>query len=239
PELGRSSDGRGQPAGRHGQADQRHVQGHPSRHVPRRHCTVGWVAQRRGRGEQALQPASVGPGAGRQGQAGDRGWHRQGPLDRWGLARLWSRVRLSLQEATRARMPALARLTGIVKRYDDLVANDGVAFQVHAGEVHALLGENGAGKTTLMNILYGLTKPDEGQILLDGHEVHLTSPSDAIDRGISMVHQHFMLVPVLTVAENIVLGDETMTARYFLDRNEAHRRIVALCRAVVAQTRHR
>src|SRR6185312_16367244 len=78
--------------------------------------------------------------------------------------------------------------------------------------------------------LYGLARPDAGQILLDGKEVYLTGPSDAIDRGINMVHQHFMLVPVLTVAENIVLGDETMTGRYFLDRSEAHRRIVELGR---------
>src|SRR3954447_20486768 len=125
--------------------------------------------------------------------------------------------------------PAL-EMRGITKRYPGVVANDHIDLDVRPGEIHALLGENGAGKTTLMNILYGLARPDEGQILLDGKEVHLSGPSDAIDRGINMVHQHFMLVPVLTVAENIVLGDETMTARYFLDRNEAHRRIVELGR---------
>jgi len=81
-----------------------------------------------------------------------------------------------------------------------------------------------------MNVLYGLAKPDEGQILLDGAEVHLAGPSDAIKRGISMVHQHFMLVPVLTVAENIVLGDETMSGPFFLDRKQAHERIIALGR---------
>jgi simple sugar transport system ATP-binding protein len=125
--------------------------------------------------------------------------------------------------------PAL-EMRGITKRYPGVVANDHIDLDVRPGEIHALLGENGAGKTTLMNILYGLARPDEGQILLDGKEVTLSGPSDAIDRGINMVHQHFMLVPVLTVAENIVLGDETMTARYFLDRAEAHRRIVELGR---------
>jgi general nucleoside transport system ATP-binding protein len=125
--------------------------------------------------------------------------------------------------------PAL-EMRGITKRYPGVVANDHIDLDIRPGEIHALLGENGAGKTTLMNVLYGLARPDEGQILLDGNEVHLTGPSDAIDRGINMVHQHFMLVPVLTVAENIVLGDETMTARYFLDRGEAHRRIVELGR---------
>jgi simple sugar transport system ATP-binding protein len=121
-------------------------------------------------------------------------------------------------------------MRGITKRYPGVVANDAIDIDVRPGEIHALLGENGAGKTTLMNVLYGLATPDEGEILLDGTPVKLSGPSDAIDRGISMVHQHFMLVPVLTVAENIVLGDETMTARYFLDRREAHKRIVDLGR---------
>ncbi len=102
-----------------------------------------------------------------------------------------------------------------------VVANDHIDLDVRPGEIHALLGENGAGKTTLMNILYGLARPDEGEILLDGQPVTIAGPSDAIARGISMVHQHFMLVPVLTVAENIVLGDETMANPVFLDRKEA------------------
>ena len=93
------------------------------------------------------------------------------------------------------------------------------------GEIHALLGENGAGKSTLMNILYGLADPDEGEILMDGQPVTIHNPSDAIDRGISMVHQHFMLVPVLTVAENILLGDEPMANPIFLDRRDANDRI--------------
>ena len=125
--------------------------------------------------------------------------------------------------------PAL-EMRGITKRYPGVVANDGINLQVRPGEIHALLGENGAGKTTLMNVLYGLAKPDEGQILLDGSVVEISGPADAIARGINMVHQHFMLVPVLTVAENILLGDETMANRVFLDRREAHRRILELGR---------
>src|SRR6187397_1420760 len=119
-------------------------------------------------------------------------------------------------------------MRAIAKRYPGVVANDSINLIVRPGEIHALLGENGAGKTTLMNILYGLSVPDEGQILLDGDEVKISGPSDAIARGISMVHQHFMLVPVLTVAENIVLGDETMGRAGFLDRGEARRRIAEL-----------
>jgi general nucleoside transport system ATP-binding protein len=132
-------------------------------------------------------------------------------------------------ESPAVRAPAL-EMRGITKRYPGVVANDAIDLDVRPGEIHALLGENGAGKTTLMNILYGLARPDDGQILLDGAEVHLTGPSDAIKRGISMVHQHFMLVPVLTVAENIVLGDESITGAFFLDHDQAHRRIVELGR---------
>jgi simple sugar transport system ATP-binding protein len=110
------------------------------------------------------------------------------------------------------------------------LANDAIDLDLRPGEIHALLGENGAGKSTLMNILYGLAVPDEGSILIDGHPVDILGPHDAIDRGICMVHQHFMLVPVLTVAENILLGEETMANPVFLDRNEARRRIVALGR---------
>ena len=113
----------------------------------------------------------------------------------------------------RARLcgPAL-EMRGITKRYPGVVANDKIDLDVRPGEIHALLGENGAGKTTLMNVLYGLAVPDDGEILLDGESVHIAGPTDAIARGISMVHQHFMLVPVLSVAENIVLGKETMAA---------------------------
>src|SRR5690349_966609 len=103
--------------------------------------------------------------------------------------------------------PAL-ELRGITKRFGALVANNAVDFELRRGEIHALLGENGAGKSTLMNVLYGLHQPDEGQILLDGEPVTIDSPRQAIGLGIGMVHQHFMLVPVMTVAENLVLGAE-------------------------------
>jgi len=125
--------------------------------------------------------------------------------------------------------PAL-EMRGITKRYPGVVANDHIDLTVRPGEIHALLGENGAGKTTLMNVLYGLARPDEGEILLDGQVVHIAGPADAIARGINMVHQHFMLVPVLSVADNILLGEETMRGPIFLDRREAHRRIVELGR---------
>jgi general nucleoside transport system ATP-binding protein len=123
--------------------------------------------------------------------------------------------------------PAL-EMRGITKRYPGVVANDGIDLEIRPGEIHALLGENGAGKSTLMNILYGLATPDSGEILLDGQAVTIDGPADAIARGISMVHQHFMLVPVLSVADNILLGEETMANRIFIDRAEAHRRIVEL-----------
>jgi ABC-type uncharacterized transport system ATPase subunit len=132
-------------------------------------------------------------------------------------------------ESPVVRAPAL-EMRGITKRYPGVVANQSIDLDIRPGEIHALLGENGAGKTTLMNILYGLARPDEGKILIDGTEVELTGPSDAIHRGISMVHQHFMLVPVLTVAENIVLGEETTVRGGFLDRKEAHKRIIELGR---------
>ncbi len=97
-------------------------------------------------------------------------------------------------------------LRGIVKRFPGVLANDHVTFDVSAGEVHALLGENGAGKSTLMKILYGLYAPDEGSILINGEPVIIKSPTDAIEKGIGMIHQHFMLVETLTVAENVALG---------------------------------
>jgi len=103
-------------------------------------------------------------------------------------------------------------LRGITKRFPGVVANDHVDLVVEEGEIHALLGENGAGKTTLMNILYGLYRADEGEVLLDGRPVRFEGPGDAIAAGLGMVHQHFMLIPVFTVTENIILGDEITPA---------------------------
>jgi simple sugar transport system ATP-binding protein len=114
-------------------------------------------------------------------------------------------------------------LKGITKRYGSLVANDHIDLTVEQGQVHALLGENGAGKTTLMNVLFGLTQPDEGEILIDGQPQHLGSPSHAIRAGIGMVHQHFMLVPVFTVAENVTLGMERTRVLGLLDRRRTRR----------------
>ncbi|MCL1898065.1 MAG: ATP-binding cassette domain-containing protein, partial [Micrococcales bacterium] len=102
------------------------------------------------------------------------------------------------------------QLQRVTKRFGKLVANDSIDLTVRSGEVHALLGENGAGKTTLMNVLYGLHQADEGEILLDGRPVFFSGPGDAMAAGIGMVHQHFMLVPVFTVAENVVLGHEPL-----------------------------
>ncbi len=102
--------------------------------------------------------------------------------------------------------PNAVEMRGITKRFPGVIANDRVDFSVRRGEIHALLGENGAGKSTLMNVLHGLYRPEEGQIFINGARVHFGSPRDAIRAGIGMVHQHFMLVPTLTVAENLILG---------------------------------
>ncbi len=122
-------------------------------------------------------------------------------------------------------------LRGITKRYGSLVANDHIDLTVEPGQIHALLGENGAGKSTLMNVLYGLTQPDEGEILVDGRVIELHSPKDAISVGIGMVHQHFMLVPVFTVAENVTLGDERTRLFGLLDRRRMRREVRDLSQA--------
>ncbi len=124
--------------------------------------------------------------------------------------------------------PAL-EVRGITKRFPGVLANDHIDFTLRRGEIHALLGENGAGKTTLMNIIYGLYRPDEGEIYVNGQRVEIHSPSDAIRLGIGMVHQHFMLVPTLTVAENVMLGHEVSRGP-LLDRRRARERILELSR---------
>lgn len=122
-------------------------------------------------------------------------------------------------------MPPLLELRGITKRFPGVLANDHIDLSLEKGEIHALLGENGAGKTTLMNILYGLYNPDEGEILVNGEKKVIHSPSDAIRAGVGMVHQHFMLIPVFTVTENVMLGDEYLKYGDVLDRSRAAKKI--------------
>ena len=122
-------------------------------------------------------------------------------------------------------MAPILELRGITKRFPGVLANDHIDISLNKGEILALLGENGAGKTTLMNILYGLYKPDEGEILIKGKKVEVKSPIDAIRSGVGMVHQHFMLIPVFTVTENVMLGDEYLRFGDFLDRKKAANRV--------------
>ncbi|HAJ32452.1 MAG TPA: ABC transporter ATP-binding protein [Candidatus Atribacteria bacterium] len=121
----------------------------------------------------------------------------------------------------------IVKMENIVKRFPLVCANDHINFEVKKGEIHCLLGENGAGKTTLMNILYGLYGCDEGKIFIKGEEVCFNGPSDAIKKGIGMVHQHFMLIPVFTIIENLILGAEP-TKRISLDIKKAEEEITAL-----------
>ncbi|MGV1033904.1 MAG: ABC transporter ATP-binding protein [Microbacteriaceae bacterium] len=116
-------------------------------------------------------------------------------------------------------------LRDITKRFGSLVANDHISLTVEPGEIHCLLGENGAGKSTLMNVLYGLYQADEGQILLDGVAQQFAGPGDAMRAGIGMVHQHFMLIPVFTVAENVMLGHEETGFAGKLDLNAARAKV--------------
>ncbi len=117
-------------------------------------------------------------------------------------------------------------LRGITKRFGSLTANDAIDLVVGDGEIHAILGENGAGKSTLMNVVYGLLQPDEGSISVDSKEITIHSPLDALAAGIGMVHQHFMLIPVFTVAENIVLGHEKTKGLGMLDLESARKEIL-------------
>src|SRR5574339_313108 len=122
-------------------------------------------------------------------------------------------------------MANVLELHGITKRFPGVLANDKVDIALREGKILALLGENGAGKTTLMNILYGLYKPDKGEILVNDEVVDIQGPNDAIARGIGMVHQHFMLIPVMTVTENVMLGVEPTRNKVFLDRAKVAARI--------------
>ncbi len=123
--------------------------------------------------------------------------------------------------------PVVLEVRGLTKRFPGVLANDHIDLKLHKGAVLGLLGENGAGKSTLMNLIYGLYQPDEGEILVNGQPVQIHNPNDAIRLGIGMVHQHFQLVPVLTVTENIMLGDE-MTRGGLLDRRAARKRILEI-----------
>ncbi|MGC4191818.1 MAG: ABC transporter ATP-binding protein [Thermomicrobiales bacterium] len=125
--------------------------------------------------------------------------------------------------------PLAVAMQGIVKRFPGVVANDGITLQVRQGEIHALLGENGAGKSTLMNILFGLYAPDEGEIRINGQPVHFSGPRDAVEAGLGMVHQHFMLIPRFTVTENVILGSEG--AGLTLDRRAAAGRVAEIARS--------
>jgi simple sugar transport system ATP-binding protein len=119
--------------------------------------------------------------------------------------------------------PNAVEMRGIVKRFPGVVANDGISFAVRQGEIHALLGENGAGKSTLMNVLFGIHHPDEGEILVNGQPANFNGPRDAVNAGLAMVHQHFMLIHRFTVAENVILGSEG--SGLLLDRESAERRV--------------
>ena len=125
-------------------------------------------------------------------------------------------------------MEFVLELKGITKQFPGVLANDHINLTLKKGEILALLGENGAGKSTLMNILYGLYQPDEGEIFINGKKAVINSPTDAIQAGIGMVHQHFMLIPVFTVAENIMLGQESVKFGDFLDRAEASKKILEI-----------
>src|SRR6516165_3924561 len=116
-------------------------------------------------------------------------------------------------------------LEDVTKRFPGVLACDRVSLTVRRGEALALVGENGAGKSTLMNILAGLYQPDEGRILVDGEPVHFRTPADAYARGVGMVHQNFMLVPTMTVAENVALGLRSLHRGFKLDLREARRRV--------------
>ena len=125
-------------------------------------------------------------------------------------------------------MSIILEMKDITKRFGKVLANDHINLKVEKGSVHSIVGENGAGKTTLMNILYGLYQADSGEILIDGEKVTIHDPSDAIENGIGMIHQHFKLIPAMTVAENVMLGTEPRKAKVFLDKKQIKSRTLEL-----------
>ena len=129
------------------------------------------------------------------------------------------------EKAGRASAPPFVVMEHITKRFPGVVANEDVSLELRAGEVHALIGENGAGKSTLMRVLYGMYPADEGRIVVNGEEVKISSPRVAIQHGIGMVHQHFVLVDPFTVTENVILGDE---GQRILDMDAAHEKVAEL-----------
>ena len=137
----------------------------------------------------------------------------------------WQGPIVLLQSKRGTMTKTVLELRGITKSFPGVLANDHIDLTLQQGEIHALLGENGAGKTTLMNILYGLYKPDEGEIRVRGKHVDIHSSNDAIAHGIGMVHQHFMLVPVMTVTENVMLGNEPTRNGIFLDKAAVSRQV--------------
>jgi simple sugar transport system ATP-binding protein len=122
-------------------------------------------------------------------------------------------------------MPPILELRGITKTFPGVLANDHIDLTLNEGEILAILGENGAGKTTLMNILYGLYSPDEGEVFIRGSKVNIHNPHDAIRLGIGMVHQHFMLIPVFTVTENVMLGVESVKGAGILERKKVSKQV--------------
>ena len=122
-------------------------------------------------------------------------------------------------------------LRGISKHFGSVRANHNINLNIKPGQVLGLLGENGAGKSTLMNVLSGLYAPDAGQIIVDGTEVEFSGPGESIAKGIGMVHQHFMLVPVFSVAENVILGNETVGFGDYLNLNEARQKVKEISKA--------
>ena len=129
----------------------------------------------------------------------------------------------SLSGGTQSDQPVLS-MNGITCRFNDVIANNDVHFNLFRGEIHGLLGENGAGKTTLMSVLYGLYKPEAGEIFVKGKRVDIKSPLDAIGLGIAMVHQHFLLTPSHTVTENIIVGLKTPRRSIFLENDGSRKK---------------